>query len=396
MDMLADIDKDTVDFVPNFDNQGKSRSCCRARLPQLLVNGSSGIAVGMATNIPPHNISEICDAIAQLIDEDDGLSTTNDDCSTSSRVPIFRPAAMLLGREAIRTGVQDRPRFGRDARPRRDHRGKGQVQDRDHRGAVPDHDRARDRRRSTRRTRRSASPASRDLNNVSNRHGMRIVVELQRTADAERRAEPALQADAAADELRLQHAGAGAGARSRRPTARRHRAGAAGALAARHAAALHRAPQGRHPAPHRNTTSTRPKSARTSSKASGSPSTTSTRSSRSIRASDTTEVARERLMTRFSLSLDAGQRDPRHAPAHADRPRASEDRGRIRRVDQTDRRVAKTSSASPRKIAALVKADAARAAQEALRRRAPHGHRGDARRTRRSRTSSPTPRSSSR
>src|SRR5579885_2989408 len=66
LDMLADIDKNTVDFVPNFDNQTEEPVVLPAKLPQLLVNGSSGIAVGMATNIPPHNIGEICDAIALL------------------------------------------------------------------------------------------------------------------------------------------------------------------------------------------------------------------------------------------------------------------------------------------------------------------------------------------
>ncbi|MBV9609668.1 MAG: DNA gyrase subunit A, partial [Acidobacteria bacterium] len=68
-EMLADIDKDTVDFVPNFDNQGTEPVVLPGRLPQLLVNGSSGIAVGMATNIPPHNLGEISDAIAALVDD---------------------------------------------------------------------------------------------------------------------------------------------------------------------------------------------------------------------------------------------------------------------------------------------------------------------------------------
>ena len=63
LDMLADIDKETVDFVPNFDNQTEEPVVLPGRLPQLLINGSSGIAVGMATNIPPHNVGEICDAI---------------------------------------------------------------------------------------------------------------------------------------------------------------------------------------------------------------------------------------------------------------------------------------------------------------------------------------------
>jgi DNA gyrase subunit A len=70
-EILLDIDKDTVDFVPNFDYSLKEPSVLPARLPNLLINGSSGIAVGMATNIPPHNLSEICDAVSHLVDNPD-------------------------------------------------------------------------------------------------------------------------------------------------------------------------------------------------------------------------------------------------------------------------------------------------------------------------------------
>src|SRR5688572_27032625 len=67
-EMLADIDKDTVDFVPNYDESESEPSVLPARIPQLLVNGSAGIAVGMATNIPPHNLGEVIDACVALID----------------------------------------------------------------------------------------------------------------------------------------------------------------------------------------------------------------------------------------------------------------------------------------------------------------------------------------
>jgi DNA gyrase subunit A len=67
-EMLVDIDKDTVDFMPNFDDSLKEPVVLPTRLPNLLLNGSAGIAVGMATNIPPHNLGEICDAISCLID----------------------------------------------------------------------------------------------------------------------------------------------------------------------------------------------------------------------------------------------------------------------------------------------------------------------------------------
>src|SRR5450830_1569173 len=66
--MLADIDKDTVDFVPNFDGSHMEPEILPAQFPNLLVNGSDGIAVGMATNIPPHNLGEVCDALLALID----------------------------------------------------------------------------------------------------------------------------------------------------------------------------------------------------------------------------------------------------------------------------------------------------------------------------------------
>src|SRR5438128_1922342 len=67
-ELLADIDKETVDFIPNYDDTSREPVVLPARLPNLLINGSSGIAVGMATNIPPHNLSEVCDAVIALID----------------------------------------------------------------------------------------------------------------------------------------------------------------------------------------------------------------------------------------------------------------------------------------------------------------------------------------
>ncbi|HEY8062634.1 MAG TPA: DNA gyrase subunit A, partial [Gemmatimonadales bacterium] len=71
LEMLADIDKNTVDFIPNFDDQREEPSVLPSRLPNLLVNGSSGIAVGMATNIPPHNLGEVIDACLQLLKDPD-------------------------------------------------------------------------------------------------------------------------------------------------------------------------------------------------------------------------------------------------------------------------------------------------------------------------------------
>ncbi len=99
LDLLADIDKETVPFVSTFDNQGVEPSVLPGRLPQLLVNGSSGIAVGMATNIPPHNLNEISDAIAALIDNP---QASDDDLSDIVKGPDFPTGGTILGHEAIR------------------------------------------------------------------------------------------------------------------------------------------------------------------------------------------------------------------------------------------------------------------------------------------------------
>ncbi|HTX58376.1 MAG TPA: DNA gyrase subunit A [Verrucomicrobiae bacterium] len=99
LDVLADIDKETVPFVPNFDNQGVEPAVLPGKMPQLLVNGSSGIAVGMATNIPPHNLSEIADAIAAIIDDE---NVTDDALCDIVKGPDFPTGGTILGHEAIR------------------------------------------------------------------------------------------------------------------------------------------------------------------------------------------------------------------------------------------------------------------------------------------------------
>jgi DNA gyrase subunit A len=97
-EMLADIDKETVDFTPNFDDRLLEPMVLPARLPNLLVNGSSGIAVGMATNIPPHNLREVVDACVHLIDQPDA---TIDDLRTYVRGPDFPTGGLVYGREGI-------------------------------------------------------------------------------------------------------------------------------------------------------------------------------------------------------------------------------------------------------------------------------------------------------
>ena len=99
-ELLRDIDADTVDFVPNYDESRREPSVLPARFPNLLVNGSSGIAVGMATNIPPHNLGEVVDALVAMIDEPDDRRRPAD--RSTSRAPTSRPAAIILGREGIR------------------------------------------------------------------------------------------------------------------------------------------------------------------------------------------------------------------------------------------------------------------------------------------------------
>jgi DNA gyrase subunit A len=97
--MLVDIDKETVDFRPNFDDSLKEPEVLPAQLPNLLVNGSAGIAVGMATSIPPHNLGEVCDAIFYLIDNPEA---TVDELSQFIKGPDFPTAGIILGGEGIK------------------------------------------------------------------------------------------------------------------------------------------------------------------------------------------------------------------------------------------------------------------------------------------------------
>ncbi len=98
-EMLADIEKNTVDFMPNFDDSLSEPLVLPTRLPNLLVNGSSGIAVGMATNIPPHNLGEVCDAISHLINNP---KATIDELTQFIKGPDFPTAGIILGQEGIK------------------------------------------------------------------------------------------------------------------------------------------------------------------------------------------------------------------------------------------------------------------------------------------------------
>lgn len=110
MELLADINKDTVDFVPNFDDTEKEPSVLPSRYPNLLVNGTSGIAVGMATNIPPHNLREIVNAVVKIIDNriEEDRNTDIEEILPIVKAPDFPTGGIILGtkgsEQAYRTG----------------------------------------------------------------------------------------------------------------------------------------------------------------------------------------------------------------------------------------------------------------------------------------------------
>ena len=180
-EMLRDIDADTVDFVPNYDESRREPSVLPSRFPNLLVNGSSGIAVGMATNIPPHNLGEVVDAIVAMIDNP---TSTSSGCRSTSRARTSRPAASSSAAKASATPTA--PAAAASSSRAGAHRGAPRRQDRDrrHRAAVR---REEGRRRGV--IEKIAdlvndkvlerSPTRRDQ---SDKDGMRIVIELKRDA----------------------------------------------------------------------------------------------------------------------------------------------------------------------------------------------------------------------
>ncbi|GEO27247.1 DNA gyrase subunit A [Alicyclobacillus acidoterrestris] len=103
LELLRDINKETVDFMPNYDETEQEPTVLPARYPNLLVNGSSGIAVGMATNIPPHNLREVIDGVIKLIDNPD---VTLEELMKSIKGPDFPTGGIILGREGIRKAYE--------------------------------------------------------------------------------------------------------------------------------------------------------------------------------------------------------------------------------------------------------------------------------------------------
>ena len=97
--MLTDIEKNTVDFMPNYDDRLQEPTVLPSKIPQLLINGSSGIAVGMATNIPPHNLTEVCDGLIRIIENP---NTTDEELMSIIKGPDFPTGGMILGKEGIK------------------------------------------------------------------------------------------------------------------------------------------------------------------------------------------------------------------------------------------------------------------------------------------------------
>jgi DNA gyrase subunit A len=100
LEMVADIDKETVQFMPNYDEKSFEPTVLPSKIPNLLVNGSSGIAVGMATNVPPHNLCEIVNALIKLIDQDE---VTDEELMAEVKGPDFPTGGIIVGREGIRS-----------------------------------------------------------------------------------------------------------------------------------------------------------------------------------------------------------------------------------------------------------------------------------------------------
>ena len=202
MTMLDDLDKDTVDFRPNYDEKELEPTVLPARFPNLLVNGAGGIAVGMATNIPPHNLGESIDAVLALMDKPD---MSVEELMEVLPGPDFPTGGLILGRAGIRAAYST---------------GRGSII---MRARVHTETLRKDREalivteipyqvnkatlieRIAELVREKKVEGISDLRDESDRDGMRIVIELQARRGRRRRAEPALALHGDADELRRQY-----------------------------------------------------------------------------------------------------------------------------------------------------------------------------------------------
>ena len=181
LELLRDIDKETVDFVPNFDESLKEPAVLPSRYPNLLVNGSNGIAVGMATSIPPHNLGEVIDATVHLIDNEE---CSVDDLMKFVKGPDFPTSAIIMGKEniaeAYRTGrgkVKVRARAVIEELPK----GKQQIVVTEIPYKV---NKAKLVERIAELVKDKKVEGISDLRDESNRNGMRIVIELKRDVNA--------------------------------------------------------------------------------------------------------------------------------------------------------------------------------------------------------------------
>lgn len=180
LQMLRDIEKETVDFMPNFDEEEQEPTVLPARFPNLLVNGSNGIAVGMATSIPPHNLREVIDAAVLMIDKED---CDIEDLIKVVKAPDFPTGAIILGKnsakEAYRTGqgkvlVRAQTEFEETAK------GKQQIIV----SEIPYQvNKARLIEKIADLVKEKKIDGISDIRDESNRHGMRIVIELKRDAN---------------------------------------------------------------------------------------------------------------------------------------------------------------------------------------------------------------------
>ena len=139
MAMLQDIDEDTVDFSDNYDGKTQEPDVLPSRVPNLLINGSAGIAVGMATNIPPHNLREVGAGVVWALENPEA---TDEEllAALMERIkgPDFPTAGLIVGARRHRAGLPHRPRLGAHARGRRGRGGRQGAHDpRRHRAALP-------------------------------------------------------------------------------------------------------------------------------------------------------------------------------------------------------------------------------------------------------------------
>ena len=249
-ELLRDIGADTVDFAPNYDGSRKEPTVLPARFPNLLVNGSSGIAVGMATNMPPHHLGEVVDAIVAMID-DPAIDVAG--LTQHVRGPDFPTGAIIVGREGIRESYRSgRGRVIMRARAHIEELRGGKnavivtelpygVRKGGDEGVI---------RKIAELVKDNVLTEISGIKDLSDKSGMRIQIELKRDAVPQVRAQQALQAHAAAVDVRLQRGRA----RRRRP---------AHALAARADPALPRPPaRCRHAPPQVRPAQRRPPGAR--------------------------------------------------------------------------------------------------------------------------------------